>query len=444
MNTLKFRELKEITKVISSNKVDDDVVFDYFRIVKYKEDRILKSKNNILFFPITISKEDLKSGWYIKELDLRNCIGEITKNNPNYTFLIEKDMVQFVDKNISYVVVENIMSTVDDLFNYFFKQFKGKTICVTGSVGKTTTVGFIKQVLGNKCLRMYSKRITPLVLKCVTINYLTNEYDYLVLEASLWYKEHITYFSKTLKPDLAVLLDIFEEHVGIGQIKTISDITKFKSNLLEYSNHAIVNGLDKEISKLSIKDGYVYYGNEKVVKTNVKDLIVLKEFNTSIVPYIKTHLSLLQETIAYMVGKFYNVPEKVIYNRLNKAVTVEKRIKKEKLFDHQIIFDGDVSGVSRLFNLSDHYYKKSCLIICNLTENGEENEPYEKLVNIFTRFNKIYVKKGLESYFGDYNVELFDNLDFVKNIDQDTVIFVHYGSYYRKYRLFNKKSLETR
>ena len=38
MNTLKFRELKEITKVISSNKVDDDVVFDYFRIVKYKED----------------------------------------------------------------------------------------------------------------------------------------------------------------------------------------------------------------------------------------------------------------------------------------------------------------------------------------------------------------------------------------------------------------------
>ena len=444
MNKITLEELGTITPILSLNKVQKGTEFDYFRIVKYNEDKIIKHKSNVLYFPITITKKDTKTGWYTKELDLKQYITNIASKNPNYTYVIEPDMVKDLDKNVSYIVVNNIMETIEELFKYFLSQYKGKVVCVTGSVGKTTTVGFIKQVLGNKCLRIYSKRITPLVLKCFIINYLSNEYEYLAVEASLWYKEHITYFSKTLKPDLAILLDVFEEHIGIGEIKSISDITKFKSLLLQYSKNAIINGLDKEISKLSIKDGKVYYNKEELFKTDVKNLIVLNELNKEIVPYINTNLTVLEETIAYKVGEFYGLPKKVIMSRLNRAVPVEKRIKKETLLGHQIIFDGDVSGVARINNLSNHFYKKSCLIICNLTENGEEDEPYEKLVKIFPNYNKIYVRRGFEKYFKNQDIELFDNLEFVNNISKDTTIFVHYGSYYRKYHYFSKNNLEKR
>ena len=444
MNKITLEELGNITPILSLNNVKAKTEFDYFRIVKYNDDKVIKTKEHVLYFPITIAKKDLKTGWYNKELDLKQYIVNIANNNPEYTYVIEPDMVDKLDKKVAYIVVDNIMNAIEDLFKYVLNQYKGKVICVTGSVGKTTTVGFIKQVLGNKCLRIYSKRITPLVLKCFCINYLTNEYDYLALEASLWYKEHITYFSKTLKPDLSILLDVFEEHIGVGDIKTISDITKFKSLLLQYSKNAIINGLDKEIAKVSIKDGYVYYNKEQIVKTDVNNLIVLNELNKEIKPYINTNLTVLEETIAYMVGEFYNLPKKVIMNRLNRAIPVEKRIKKETLLGHQIIFDGDVSGVARINNLSNHFYKKSCLIICNLTENGEENEPYEKLVKVFPNYNKIYVRRGLEKYFKNYDIELFDNLSFVNKISNDTMIFVHYGSYYRKYHYFSKNNLEKR
>ena len=444
MNKITVEELGKITPILSLNNVESNTEFDYFRIVKYKDDKGIKNKKHVLYFPINISNEDLKSGWYTTELDLREYIVNIVNNNPEYTYVVEPNMVNKLNKKVSYIVVENIMDSIENLFKHVLKQYNGKVICVTGSVGKTTTVGFIKQVLGNKCLRIYSKRITPLVLKCFCINYLTNEYDYLALEASLWYKEHITYFSKTLKPDLAVLLDVFEEHIGIGEIKNISDITKFKSLLLEYSNNAIINGLDNELSKLSIKDNCVYYDNEKVVKTNVNNLMFLNKLNKEIKPYINTNLTVLEESIAYMVGEFYNIPKKVIMNRLNKATPVEKRIIKENLMGHQIIFDGDVSGVARLKNLSNHFYEKSCLIICNLTENGEEDEPYEKLVEIFSNYSEVYVRRGLEKYFNNCNIKLFDDLSFVSKIPDDVTIFVHYGSYYRKYRLFSKNNLEKR
>ncbi len=444
MNKITLEELSNITPILSLNNVKKKTEFDYFRIVKYNDDKIIKYKSNVLYFPITISKKDVKSGWYNKELDLKQYIANISKNNPNYTYVIEPDMVEMVDKKTSYIVVENIMEAIEALFKHFLSQYKGKVVCVTGSVGKTTTVGFIKQVLGNKCLRIYSKRITPLVLKCFIINYLSNEYEYLAVEASLWYKEHITYFSKTLKPDLAVILDVFEEHIGIGDIKHISDITKFKALLLQFSKNAIINGLDKEISKLSIKDGKVYYNKEELFKTDVKNLMVLNELNKEIVPYINTNLTVLEETIAYKVGEFYGLPKKVIMNRLNRAVPVEKRIKKENLLGHQIIFDGDVSGVARLTNLSNHFYKKSCLIICNLTENGEENEPYEKLVKVFPNYNKVYVRRGLEKYFKKQDIELFDDLSFMNKIPNNVTIFVHYGSYYRKYHYFSKNNLEKR
>ena len=199
MNTITLEELRSITPILSLNNVKAKTEFDYFRIVKYNDDKIINKKNNVLYFPITISKKDLKTGWYTKELDLKQYIVNIAKNNPKYTYVVEPDMVEQLDKKVSYIVVENIMNAIEDLFKYVLNNYKGKIICVTGSVGKTTTVGFIKQVLGKKCFRIYSKRITPLVLKCVCINYLTDEYDYLALEASLWYKEHITYFSKTLK-----------------------------------------------------------------------------------------------------------------------------------------------------------------------------------------------------------------------------------------------------
>lgn len=436
--------LGEIINIKDVKNINDNTIFDYFRITKYNDDSILKEKNNILFFPVTITNNDLKDGWYISEYDLRPKINDVANNNPSYYYVIEENMVKDMPSDSKYIVVDNIMDSINKIFQKKLSDYKGKIICVTGSVGKTTTVGFIKQALGDKALRIYSKRITPLILNNFVINFLNNDYDYFVAEASLWYKNHIEYFSKTLKPDLAVLLNVCDEHIGIGDIKSISDITKFKSLLLKYANNAIINNMDDELKKLDIRDGMVYYNGEEVVKTNALNVIKINDYNKLVEPYIKTKLTLLEETIAFEVAKFYKVDDYTILNRLNNAQTVENRVVKEKVYDHDVIFDGDVSGVARFNNFADHYYTKSCLVICNLTEDGEENEPYEKLNSIIDKFDEVYVYEDFKKYFNNDKIIYFNNLDFIKDIPKDTMIFMHYGSYYRVYNDFNVNKVGKR
>lgn len=439
---MNIQELSQVFKIIKTNNIDNDIIFDYFRVVKYNNDIDIDKHNNVLFFPITIKEEELKDGWYNVSLDLRDKIADIEKNNPNYILVIEPFMKDLVSSKCKYIMVDNIMECVSKLADYKLNKFKGKIIAVTGSVGKTTTVGFIKQVLGDKCIRIYSKRITPLVLDCFLINYLNNDYDYFVIETSLWFKEHITYFSKRLKPDLAILLNVYPEHIGVGDIKTISDVAKFKSLLLEYANNVLINYTDNELKKIDIRDNYVYYNNELVVKTNVNNIIKIDKMNSDIEPYIKTKLTMLQETIAYEVGKYYKLDEKLILERLKNIKPVEHRVNKEKIYNHEIIFDGDVSGVARLNNFFDHYYDKAYLIIINLVEGGEEEEDYTKLEKTFTNFEKVYINKKFSKYFKDDNIIYIDNLNFIRALENDVTLFVHCGSYYRKYDEFNIKNLE--
>jgi hypothetical protein len=440
---MKFEDIKKLIKIISYKNVKPDTIFDYLRIVKYKDDKIIKKNTKVLFFPITITESDKDSGWYNTAIDYRFKINEIATKNPDYYYVIEKLMIESMPDCSHYIVVENIMNVIDILFKYTLKEFTGKIICVTGSVGKTTTVGFISQVLGRKALRIYSKRITPLILKNYCINYLTNDYDYLVLEASLWYKEHIEYFSKTLHPDLAILLDIRPEHIGIRDINSINDITKFKAKLLEFARNAMINVTDKELAKLNIRGNKLYYKKEFICNTKINNLINITEMKKEIVPYIKTNLSILEETIAYSVGKYYDINDTIIINRLNKARTIEKRLEKEKLYNHKIIFDGDVSGVARLKELSNHYYKNAYLVISNLTTDGEETENYIELKKIFNNFNKVYINNKYYGYFKKIkNVFYYNDLDFIKNINPHTIIFLHYGSYYRHYNKFALNCLE--
>ena len=439
-----FNTLNKLLDIRAYKNVTEDSFFDYFRVTNYNDEEVLKDKKNILFFPISILEEDLKDGWYAKKWDLRPYINDIATKNPDYTYVVEPMMINDLPSGTKFIVVDNITDSINKLFEYKLNNYKGQTICVTGSVGKTTTVGFIKQALGDKAIRIYSKRITPLILNNFVINYLNDDVDYFIVEASLWYKEHMSYFSEKLKPDLVVLLDVLDEHVGIGNIKTISDITKYKSYLLEYASNVIINNMDKELSKLNINNNEVYYNNEEVIPTKVNEVIKINEYNDLITPYIKTKLSLLEETIAFEVAKHYNIDEKTIIERLNNAKPVENRVEKESLYDHEVIFDGDVSGVARFNTFSDHYYDKSCLVICDLTQNGEEDEDYRKLNDLFDKFDYVYIQKDLKPYFNNNKIIYFDNLDFIKSLPKDVEIFMHYGSYFRKNDEFDVKKLEKR
>lgn len=67
---------------------------------------------------------------------------------------------------------------------------------------------------------------------------------YLVLEAGLFFKHHVKYFSDTLKPFIGICLNILPEHIGIAGINSVEDITKYKLEIFRYSKYALINFKD--------------------------------------------------------------------------------------------------------------------------------------------------------------------------------------------------------
>lgn len=375
------------------------------------------------------------------------------EDNQEWTFLLEPAMIKETFKNkYKILVVSSIDEAIEKLFNYQLKMQKAKFICATGSVGKTTMISLLEQVLKEKyqILRIYSKRITPLILKSFIINHLSPKIDYCLLEAGMFHKHHVQYFGKILNPEIGIFLNVELEHIGIDNIKNYDDIIKSKAQLLAYSKIAILNNNDRHIRELTFENNEIKYKNKFIAKHHLSKIIRLNIEKKnghflSYKPYILTKLSLLQDEIALKIGmNILKIKEEQITKIINNFVPSENRIGKHKLLNKEIVFDGEVSGVIRFKYFTNHLYKKAILIIQALTEDGEEQEDYTKIVKYFKRFDKVYIFENCVKLLGDMedetNVQVVTDFSFLEAIQTNT-IFYHYGSYYRKYNEYDENVL---
>lgn len=454
-----LKKIKKITKVIKTINLDKKE-FDYLRISSINDKIDEKKAKNLLFFPITISKKDVQEGWYINETDLRKHINEIVEKNKNYTLVLEENMLKDINyKKTKIILVPNIMKAIDDLTKYTLKKSKAKFFCTTGSIGKTTTVNMMNEILKlkGKTLFIYSKRITPLILKSHLLNYLDKDIKYVTLETSLFYKDHIKYFAELLKPEVGILLNIEKEHLKIDKINSKKDILISKSKLLLNSKKVIINESDKEIQKLQFTKNKLYYKKELIGKHKIKKIIKInpKIKNLTYTPYLLTKLSILQAEVNKEVGKYIKLDEELIDETISNFKpdnSSSKRLEKKYLENREIIFDADVSGVCRIKKLTDHLYSNASLVIRNLTKDGEENEfdlkntqNYKEILKTFKKFDRVYVFKQVEGYKNFKNcenVEIVTNHNFINKIKKDSKIFYHYGSYYRKYEKYDENILK--
>ncbi len=456
-NKYKLNKLRQIINIIKTINVDDTEEFDYLRIISIKNIKIDKNAKNILFFPIVLDKKYVEDGWIEKEIDLKTPINEIIEKFPQYTFVIEKDMVDKIRyKYAKLIVVDNIMNSVNMIYNYQIENNKFKTIAVTGSAGKTTTVGVIEKVLENKynILRIYSDRITPIVLKSYIINFLSSQYNIIALEMGIYYGDHVKKLSELLNPNVSVIINIGTAHLGNKGLESCDKICINKSFILKNAELGIINGDDSHLELLKLIDGNLYYNENKLFKTKLGKLerVYPKEIkvinnkmlikgNLIDVPVL-TELSALQYLIAYNIGKYFNIDEKDIVKSLNNFKSVENRLNRIKIFDKEVIFDGDSSFKERIHQVSNHLYKEAYLV---LRKYGATyyNDDFAGIGEYFKKFNKVYLFNDIK-YLNELknypNVEIVSNHDFLKNLKGE--VFYHYHDYYYTFDKVNEKYLK--
>ncbi len=457
MNKITLKEIEKITKIDKKVNIQNEQIFEYIRIVSLNNIKYEEITKNTLYFIIYSEKKENNDGWYVNPIDTRPYIKDIINKYPDFTFVIETDLEkELMNTQTKYLVVKNIHHMINDLFHYYQKKSHAKTIAVTGSVGKTTCVGLIENVLKEKynVLRIYSKRITPLGLKAYIINFLDDNIDYIVTEISLFYHDHVKILTDLLKPEIVAILNIKSAHLGVDILKTQNDICFYKSFIMQYAKKAFLPSNDIYLSRLSLKNKQLIYNNKilftnnnlKLEFINIDDVIVKNEemnINNEIIvkPFFLSNLSKLQFLIAYNIAKELNISNELIKKGMDTYVPVENRIQKKTAFNKEIIFDGDITTPDRLKEIAYNNYEKKYLIIRKVGC-SEEYMDQNKIKPVFNFFDKVYIFEDTD-YFDNLdkekNVVIVHNHDFMKDLT-GTIIY-HYSGYYRVWKEYDEKNL---
>ena len=137
-----------------------------------------------------------------------------------------------IEKNKIIIEVKDTLSALQDWSKHYKDKFKTFNICVTGSNGKTTTKEIIAHILSQefpllKTSGNYNNEIgIPL-----TLLQLNKSHKLLVTEMGMRGLGEIKTLTNFITPDLAVLTNIGEAHIGLLGSK--GNIFKAKSELLQ-------------------------------------------------------------------------------------------------------------------------------------------------------------------------------------------------------------------
>jgi len=182
---------------------------------------------------------------FITEAFNKGASGAVICKDVRSLFLKEE-----IYKNKIIIEVKNTLSALQDGAVYYKNKFKTFNICVTGSNGKTTTKEIIAHILSqNFPLLKTSGNYNNEIGIPLTLLQLNDSHKILLVEMGMRELGEIKTLTNFVPPDLAVITNIGEAHIGLLGSK--DNIFKAKSELLQ--------SLDKDgIAILNRDDSYFF------------------------------------------------------------------------------------------------------------------------------------------------------------------------------------------
>ena len=151
------------------------------------------------------------------------------------------------------LLVEDTLQAFHLWAHHYHSLFKPLNICITGSNGKTTTKEMVAQLLSNRYRILKSRgNYNNEIGVPLTILNLTSEHEVMVIELAAQKTGEIRELTKMVRPDIALITNIGEAHIGFFGNK--DNIAREKSELflaLKDKGTAIINRDDAYYGYLS-------------------------------------------------------------------------------------------------------------------------------------------------------------------------------------------------
>jgi UDP-N-acetylmuramoyl-tripeptide--D-alanyl-D-alanine ligase len=276
---------KEVAKAIGGTlkKVKGNPIFSHFHF-----DTRQITENNTLFFALSAQTND--GHRYVSQL----------ANHGGICAVVNLDYIA-TNLEIPLIQVKNPLIAAQQLAAYVRNKYRSiKYIGITGSAGKTTTKEFTYQLLSQKytAFRAFKNFNNWIGMPFSLLN-MTGREQAAVFELAMSDPGigEIDLLAKILRPDIAVILNIFPVH--LEYLKTIENTARGKSEILNYLSSddiAFINGDSEPLRRLMKESQYRHLfqkGRKVLFGQNRNNDIRLKKitrFKDNKVTYQQTRL----------------------------------------------------------------------------------------------------------------------------------------------------------
>ena len=153
---------------------------------------------------------------------------------------------------VTMIAVEDTIKFYGKLANAVRKNFEGKVIALTGSVGKSSTKTLLELFLSNhyKINATFRNFNNQIGLPKTILN-LKGDEELMILELGTNSKGEIEYLTKICEPDFTVLTNIGKSH--IGNFENFEGLAEEKLSILKFSNSQHFLNLDDPVACANIK-----------------------------------------------------------------------------------------------------------------------------------------------------------------------------------------------
>jgi len=163
----------------------------------------------------------------------------------------------------NYILVNNVLKTLQQLANYHRKQLNIPFIGITGTNGKTTTKEFINAVLSQKYKTAFTQgNLNNHIGVPLTLLSIPTDCEIAIIEMGANHIKEIDFLCKIVEPNFGIITNIGTAHIeGFG---SLDNIKKTKNELYQFiksvNGKVFVNGDDSTLINLSNNLDRITYG----------------------------------------------------------------------------------------------------------------------------------------------------------------------------------------
>ena len=334
-----------------------------------------------------------------------------------------------------YILVDDVLKTLQDLAHYHREQFSIPVLEVTGTNGKTTTKELIAAVLSKKYNVLYTQgNFNNHIGVPKTLLRLTAEHTFAVIETGANHPGEIETLAKIVDPDFGIITNVGKAHLeGFGSFE---GVIKTKGELYDYlrAKHGTVFLDYDNIYLKNIADGLhqIFYGAPCDEVLSVEGELI------DCTPYLRfkwhpaggewqevnTHLigsyNLKNAMAAAVIGRTFGVSVEDINEAISGYVPTNNRSQLVETADNKLVVDAynanPTSMKAAIENFSLMKADKKMAILGDMKELGPTSwEEHQKMVDLLVEagFNHVWLV-GKEFKATHHPFRTFDDVEQVK------------------------------